>query len=113
MKPVNIGIIGLGTVGCGVVNVLQRNAEEISRRAGRHILVTHGVVRDMSRQRSCEADKLSLTTDPHEITDHPDIDIVVELVGGIQIPRELVQRSLANGKHVVTANKGVVASTAV
>ncbi|SVD00552.1 uncharacterized protein METZ01_LOCUS353406, partial [marine metagenome] len=65
MKPVNIGIIGLGTVGCGVVNVLHRNAEEISRRAGRRIVVTHGVVRDINRPRSCHTDTFSVTTDPN------------------------------------------------
>ena len=109
MKPVNIGIIGLGTVGCGVVNVLQRNAEEISRRAGRRILVTHGVVRDMGRLRACQTDAFSMTTDPNEVTDHPDVDIVVELIGGLEISREIVARSLANGKHVVTANKALIA----
>ena len=109
MKPVNIGIIGLGTVGCGVVNVLHRNAEEISRRAGRRILVTHGVVRDMGRLRACHTDAFSMTTDPNEVTDHPDVDIVVELIGGLEISREVVWRSLANGKHVVTANKALIA----
>ena len=109
MKPVNIGIIGLGTVGCGVVNVLHRNAEEISRRAGRRIVVTHGVVRDIGRLRACPTDAFSMTADPKEVTDHPDIDIVVELIGGLEISRDVVQRSLANGKHVVTANKALIA----
>ena len=109
MKPVNIGIIGLGTVGCGVVNVLQRNAEEISRRAGRRIVVTHGVVRDIGRLRQCYTDSFSMTTDPNEVTDHPDIDIVIELIGGVEISRDVVRRSLANGKHVVTANKALIA----
>jgi homoserine dehydrogenase len=109
MKPVNIGIIGLGTVGCGVVNVLHRNAEEISRRAGRRIVVTHGVVRDVNLRRECPTDTLSITTDPSAVTDHPEIDIVVELVGGLEIPLDVVNRSLINGKHVVTANKALIA----
>jgi homoserine dehydrogenase len=109
MKPVNIGIIGLGTVGCGVVNVLHRNAEEISRRAGRRIVVTHGVVQDIERLRPCHTEAFSMTTNPNEVTDHPDIDIVVELIGGLKTSREVVQRSLTNGKHVVTANKALIA----
>jgi homoserine dehydrogenase len=109
MKPVNIGIIGLGTVGCGVVNVLHRNADEICRRAGRRIEVTHGVVRDINRLRACQTDTFALTTDPNKITDHPDIDIVVELIGGVNISLGIVRRSLTNGKHVVTANKALIA----
>jgi homoserine dehydrogenase len=109
MKPVNIGIIGLGTVGCGVVNVLHRNAEEISRRAGRRIVVTHGVVRDIGRPRACDTDAFFMTTDSSEVTDRPDIDIVVELVGGIETSLDVVRRSLATGKHVVTANKALIA----
>jgi homoserine dehydrogenase len=109
MKPVNIGIIGLGTVGCGVINVLQRNAEEISRRAGSHIVVTHAVVRDINRMRACHTDSFAMTTDPKEVTDHPEIDIVVELIGGLGISQDVVQRSLTNGKHVVTANKALIA----
>ena len=110
MKPVSIGIIGLGTIGSGTVNVLQRNAAEISRRAGRRIVVTHAVVRELGRERQCRTDSFQLTTNASEVIDNPDIAIVVELVGGQKVPRELVRRALRSGKHVVTANKALIAS---
>ena len=109
MKPVNIGIIGLGTVGSGVVNLLHSNAEEISRRAGRNIIVNQAVVRDLDHVRDCPTHRFSLTNNPYDITDHPDIDIVVELIGGIEVAKDVTRRSLENGKHVVTANKALIA----
>jgi len=109
MKPVNIGIIGLGTVGSGVVRLLHRNAEEISRRAGRSILATHAVVRDTSLARDCPTHLLFLTTNPYDVTDNSEIDIVIELVGGIGFAQDVIQRALENGKHVITANKALIA----
>ena len=109
MDPVNIGIIGLGTVGCGVVNVLERNAEEIARRAGRHIVITHGVVRNVNGERGCPTGALTITDDVNQVINNPGLDIIIELVGGLDIPRDIVRRSLANGKHVVTANKALIA----
>ncbi len=109
MKPANIGILGLGTVGGGTVNVLDRNADEISRRAGREIRVTMASVRSLDKQRICDTSSIKLITDPFEIVNHPDIDVVVELIGGDTLALELVQKAIANGKHVVTANKALIA----
>ena len=109
MKPVNIGILGLGTVGGGTVNVLQRNADEITRRAGRGIQVTMASVRTMDKPRICDTSSIALTTDPFEIVNQPDIDVVVELIGGDTLALDLVLQAIANGKHVVTANKALIA----
>lgn len=109
MKPVSIGLLGLGTVGGGTVSVLQRNASEITRRAGRAIEVRAASVRNASRHRICETGGMTLTTDCFSIVDDPEIQIVVELIGGIEPARELVLRALDNGKHVVTANKALIA----
>jgi homoserine dehydrogenase len=109
MKPVNIGILGLGTVGGGTVNVLQRNADEITRRAGRGIQVTMASVRSLGKPRICDTSSITLTTDPFEIVNQPDIEVVVELIGGDTLARELVLKAIANGKHVVTANKALIA----
>ena len=109
MKPVNIGILGLGTVGGGTVNVLQRNADEITRRAGRGIEVTMASVRSLDKPRICDTSSITLTTDPFEIVNHPDIDVVVELIGGDTLALDLVLQAIANDKHVVTANKALIA----
>lgn len=110
MKPVNIGILGLGTVGCGTVSVLKRNAEEITRRAGREIRVTQAAVRDLKKKRGCETDGIKLTDDANAVVTSADIDVVVELIGGYDIARELVLKAIDNGKHVVTANKALIAA---
>lgn len=109
MDPVKVGILGLGTVGGGTVNVLSRNAEEIFRRAGRGIQVTHAAARDINRARSCDTSEIQLTDNPQDIVSNPDIDIVVELIGGEELARDLVMKAIANGKHVVTANKALIA----
>ncbi len=109
MKPVTVGVLGLGTVGGGTVNVLKRNAGEIARRAGREILVTHASARDLNRTRICATDGITLTVDPFEIVNDPDIDVVVELIGGYDLAKQLVLTAIANGKHVVTANKALIA----
>jgi homoserine dehydrogenase len=109
MKPVNIGILGLGTVGGGTVNVLERNGDEITRRAGREIRVTMASVRSLDKSRICNTRSIKLTTDPFEIVNNPDIDVVVELIGGDTLALELVMTAIANGKHVVTANKALIA----
>lgn len=108
MKPINVGLLGLGTVGGGTLTVLRRNAEEITRRAGREIRVLRAAVRDLEKARALAGD-LPLTTNPFDVVDDPDIDIVVELIGGLEPARELVMQAIANGKHVVTANKHLVA----
>ena len=111
MNAVNVGLLGLGTVGGGTLGVLRRNADEISGRAGRDIRVVAAAVRDLAKQRpvGAGAGDLTLTTDPLEIVNDPAIDIVVELIGGDGIAREAVLRAIDNGKHVVTANKALIA----
>ncbi|WP_404355322.1 homoserine dehydrogenase [Methylotuvimicrobium sp. KM1] len=109
MKPVKVGVLGLGTVGGGTVNVLKRNAAEIARRAGREIIVTRASARDLERSRICDTQGIALTTDPYEIVNDPEIEIVVELIGGETIAKDLVLKAIENGKHVVTANKALIA----
>lgn len=109
MKPVKIGVLGLGTVGGGTVNVLTRNAEEIARRAGREIVVSRASARHLTQSRICDTQNIALTADPFEIVNDPDIDIVVELIGGYDLAKQLVLSAIANGKHVVTANKALIA----
>ncbi|NNG13523.1 MAG: homoserine dehydrogenase, partial [Gammaproteobacteria bacterium] len=109
MKPVNVGLLGLGTVGSGTVNVLTRNAEEITRRGGRGIVVTHAAVRSLDTPRNCSTDDIKLTTTPMDVVNDPDVDVVVELIGGYDLSRELVMQAINNGKHVVTANKALIA----
>ncbi|MEW6352906.1 MAG: homoserine dehydrogenase [Pseudomonadota bacterium] len=109
MNPVKVGLLGLGTVGSGVVSVLARNAQEIARRAGRGIQVIHAAAQDLTKPRACDTTSICLTADADEVVDNPDIEIVVELIGGTQRARELVSKAIANGKHVVTANKALIA----
>ena len=109
MHPVRIGLLGLGTVGGGSVNVLQRNREEISRRAGRAIEVGKACVRDPSKARICSTEAIEITSIAEEVVDDPDIEIVVELIGGTDAALDLVMRAIANRKHVVTANKALIA----
>ena len=109
MKPVKVGVLGLGTVGGGTVNVLKRNAAEIARRAGREITITRASVKDLDKQRICDTQGIILTTDPMDIINDPDIDIVVELIGGDGLIKDLLLKAINNGKHVVTANKSLIA----
>ncbi len=109
MKPINVGLLGLGTVGGGTLTVLRRNAGEITRRAGREIRVTMAAVRDLEKARKFAGNELAITTNPMEVVDNPDIDIVVELIGGYTLSKDLVLKAIANGKHVVTANKALLA----
>ncbi|MDO8705296.1 MAG: homoserine dehydrogenase, partial [Sulfuricaulis sp.] len=109
MKPVKIGILGLGTVGCGTVTVLARNGQEIARRAGREIEIVQASVRDLKKKRPCSTADIQLVQDPRAVTRNPEIEIVVELMGGYEPARELVLDAIAHGKHVVTANKALIA----
>jgi len=109
MKPIRVGLLGLGTVGGGTIEVLRRNREEIARRAGREIVVTMATARDLSKPRSVGLEGIELVADPARIVSNPDIDIVVELIGGDTRARELVMAAIASGKHVVTANKALLA----
>jgi homoserine dehydrogenase len=109
MKPIRVGLLGLGTVGGGTIEVLRRNREEIARRAGREIVVAMATARDLSKPRSVGLEGIELVADPARIVSHPDIDIVVELIGGETRAKELVMAAIASGKHVVTANKALLA----
>ncbi len=109
MQSVKVGVLGLGTVGGGTVNVLSRNIKEITRRAGRDIEITRAADRDLDSPKVCSTDGIALTTDAMEIVTDPEIQIVVELIGGTGIARELVLKAIENGKHVVTANKALIA----
>lgn len=107
MKTVKVGICGLGTVGGGTLNVLQRNADEIFRRIGRRIEVVQIAARSVNPQ--CDTAGIAVTDDAMAVASNPDVDVVVELIGGETIARELVLAAIANGKHVVTANKALLA----
>ena len=109
MKAIQVGLLGIGTVGSGVFNVLARNQEEIRSRAGRGIEATMVSRRDTARARAVVGDAARVVADPREIIRNPDIDIVVELIGGYELARELVLEAIAAGKHVVTANKALLA----
>ncbi|SFV54285.1 Homoserine dehydrogenase [hydrothermal vent metagenome] len=103
---INIGILGVGTVGASVANILEANSDIIEARAGKKIVVKAGVVKNLSKDRGVS---IKLSDNPSEIIDDPEIDIVVELMGGVEEPYELVKRALSNGKAVVTANKALLA----
>ncbi|MGH3994384.1 MAG: homoserine dehydrogenase, partial [Pseudonocardiaceae bacterium] len=109
MKPVKVGLLGLGTVGGGTLRVLRRNQDEISRRAGRAIEITCASVRDLDKPRDLALDGIVLTEDSTAVVDDPEVRIVVELIGGLEPARTLVLRAIQNGKHVVTANKALIA----
>jgi homoserine dehydrogenase len=109
MKAIQVGVMGLGTVGGGVFEVLRRNQEEIRRRAGRGIEVTMVSRRDVAKARALVGDAAQVVADPRAIIANPEIDIVVELIGGYDLARELVLEAIAAGKHVVTANKALLA----
>ena len=109
MKPVKIGILGLGTVGCGTISVLARNGQEIARRAGREISIIQASARDLKKKRPCATDGIKLVQDPYEVVRNPEIEVVVELIGGYEPARSLVLEAIAQGKHVVTANKALIA----
>jgi homoserine dehydrogenase len=109
MKPIQVGLLGIGTVGSGTFNVLQRNQEEIRRRAGRGIEITMVADLDTERAQSIVGPGVKVVKDAREVIANPDIDIVIELIGGYGIARSLVMQAIAAGKHVVTANKALLA----
>jgi homoserine dehydrogenase len=109
MKPIKVGLIGLGVVGAGTFKVLKRNQEEIRRRAGRGIEIAMVAVRSVERATPIVGNDIAIVTDPLEVINHPDIEIVVELIGGTSTAKDLVLGAIKNGKHVVTANKALLA----
>ena len=103
---VKIGILGVGTVGASVANILENNTDILEARAGKKIVVKHGVVKNMTKERNVN---ITLSDNPLDVVNDPEIDIVVELMGGVEEPYELVKKALENGKAVVTANKALLA----
>ena len=110
MKPINVGLLGIGTVGGGTFTVLERNADEIARRAGRPIRIDVVADKNLDLAKKVTGGRCRLTDDAFAVVDDPDVDIVVELIGGYGVAKELVLRAIENGKHVVTANKALLAN---
>ena len=110
IRPIRVGLLGIGTVGGGTWEVLKRNAGEIRRRAGRAITITQVADKAVSRARKITQGKAKILSDAFAVVRSPDIDIVVELIGGTRVAKDLVLEAIANGKHVVTANKALLAT---
>jgi homoserine dehydrogenase len=110
MKPINVGLLGIGTVGSGTWDVLLRNASEIERRAGRGIRISRVADKDLARVRKIVGTKAKITQDAYEVVRAKDIDIIIELIGGTTISKELVLEAIKHGKQVVTANKALLAT---
>ncbi|MCU7930665.1 MAG: homoserine dehydrogenase [Candidatus Thiodiazotropha sp. (ex Codakia rugifera)] len=109
MNPVKVGLLGLGTVGGGTLNVLARNADEIARRAGRGIQITHAAAKQYDPSTLNGLEYVDVSDDAFSVVDNPELDIIIELIGGYSPARELVLKAIENGKHVVTANKALIA----
>jgi len=109
LKPVNIGLLGLGTVGQGVANILSRNSAEIERRTGQTPRIVQAAVRNRQKAESHGFD-FSITTDGEALVNNPDVDIVCEMMGGQTPTLDWVRTAIENGKHVITANKALIAT---
>jgi len=109
MKPINVGLLGIGTVGGGTFTVLKRNEEEITRRAGRPIRITAVADKNLELAKKVIGGTCRITDDAFSVVSDPEVDIVIELIGGTGVAKELVMKAIANGKHVVTANKALLA----
>ena len=109
MKSIKVGLLGIGTVGSGTFTVLRRNQAEIKRRAGRGIEIAVVAARNLEKARAVVGESVPVVSDPFEVVNDPDIDIVVEVIGGTSLARQLVMQAISNGKHVVTANKALLA----
>jgi homoserine dehydrogenase len=108
-ENINIGFLGLGVVGSGAVTLLEQNRASIERKVGSRVTIRRIAVRDLAKKRAVEVDRSIVTNNPIEVLDDPEIDIVCELIGGVSPAREYVLRALRNGKHVVSANKELIA----
>jgi homoserine dehydrogenase len=109
MKPIQVGLLGIGTVGGGVFTVLERNQDEITRRAGRGIRINTVADLNVERAKELVKDRAQVVSDARAVINNPEIDVVVELIGGYGIAKDLVLEAIAAGKHVVTANKALIA----
>ena len=109
MQQVNVGLVGLGTVGAGVARILTQHADRVARRAGRAIDCRWAVVRDLKKRRDADFEGLRIVDDVRRVIEDPEVDVVVELIGGVDAARKVVLDALAAGKHVVTANKALLA----
>ena len=109
MKPVRVGLLGIGTVGGGTLEVLTRNREEITRRAGRVIEIAWVAARDLERARRIVGPGIPLVADACAAVTDPDVDIIVEVIGGTTVAKDAILTAIAHGKHVVTANKALLA----
>ncbi|MCS5550171.1 MAG: homoserine dehydrogenase [Gammaproteobacteria bacterium] len=110
MQPVKVGLLGLGTIGGGTVSVLTRNADEIARRAGRGIQITLAAAKEYNADAIIGLDQIeNITDDPFSVVDDPNVEIIIELIGGYSPAKELVLKAIENGKHVITANKALIA----
>ncbi len=109
MRDINVGLLGCGTVGTGVVKILMENRDLISSRLGATLTLKYVADIDITRDRGIQFDDGVLITDTHKVVDDPDIDIIVEMIGGEKIAKDLILRAVNNGKHVVTANKALIA----
>jgi homoserine dehydrogenase len=110
VRPINVGLLGIGTVGGGTWQVLARNREEISRRAGRDIRISVVADKEVDRARKITGGAARVTADAFEVVRDPEVDIVIELIGGYTVAKDLVLAAIENGKHVVTANKALLAT---
>ena len=106
----NIGILGLGTVGGGVVNVLRKNKDEIYARTGQDINIIQAAVKSLTEPRICADENLDITEDAFAVVNNSEVEVVLELIGGTSIAKDLVEQAIANGKHVITANKALIAT---
>ena len=109
MKVVKLGLLGLGTVGGGLVNILNTTSAEIERRVGKRFEIEKIAVRDLSRPRTVDTKNIAMTDDPFSVVEDPTVEVVVELMGGTTLARDLVELAIKNGKHIVTANKALIA----
>ncbi|WP_370387275.1 homoserine dehydrogenase [Snodgrassella alvi] len=109
MQPLRIGLLGVGTVGGGTVKLLQNNAHEITRRLGRELIITHAASRNLERTRTICGPDTNITDNVFDVVTAPDVDVVVELIGGSTIAKDALIQAIKNGKHIVTANKKLLA----
>lgn len=109
MQPLRIGLLGVGTVGGGTIKLLQNNSSEITRRLGRDLIITHAANRNLDRARQICGNSIKITNNVFDVVNAEDVDVVVELIGGTTIAKDAIIQAIKNGKHIVTANKKLLA----